>query len=193
MTVQISDIQTYRDGGSISFRVERHGVGKDVWLETPFRGEPRSLLVDSVKLQPHSQELAALLRDIDDWHAALPEPWRALIEEVLRKQGPYYNASEEISHAIELSRVVFVQRYLRSDFLQPRKPAPPITDELRAEAKRQPNGWVYVVNPALEEGERIPPAAIVGAWKVDAEGNIVEDGYLPNTRYKGPPHEAEWG
>lgn len=184
MAVQIGDIQIYRDGGSISFRVERDGAAKRVWLETPFKGEPRALLVDGAEVLPDSQVLAELLRDIDEWHTALTESQRRRVEEVLQTQSPHRNPSDELLHDIALSRVVVVQRYLRGDFLQPRKP-PPITDELRAEAKRQPNGWVYVVDPELMEGECMPPAAIVGVWKVDAEGNVVEDAYQPNPRYKG--------
>jgi len=44
---------------------------------------------------------------------------------------------------------------------------------------------VYVIDPALSDGERVTPAAIVGAWRVDAEGNIVADGFQANGRYRG--------
>ena len=174
-----------RDGGSVEFFIERDGIKKHVWLDTPLKGEPRTLLVDSIKLKPHSQGVDELLRDIDEWHATLPAAQRLLIEEVLQKSGPYFNPNEAVSHAIDLSRVTRVQRYLRGAFLEPAKPSPPLTDELRAEAKRTPNGWVYVIDPALVDGERVPPKAIVGAWRVDAEGNVLGDGYQANTRYRG--------
>ena len=185
MTVQITDIATFRDGGSIEFFIERDGIRKRVLLDTPLKGEPRTLMVDAVKLKPHSEGVDQLLRDLDNWHASLPHTQRLLIEEVLQKIGPYINADEAVSRAIDLSNVTFVQRYLRGAFLQPGKPPPPLTDELRAEAKRHPNGWVYVIDPTLVQGERVPPTAIVGAWHVDAEGQILEDGYQPNTRYRG--------
>lgn len=41
------------------------------------------------------------------------------------------------------------------------------------EARRTPNGWVYRIAGRFEEGEDVPPEAIVGAWKVDADGRIV--------------------
>ena len=44
MTVQIIGIETFRDGGSIGFYVEGHGVRKHVWLDAPFKGEPQALL-----------------------------------------------------------------------------------------------------------------------------------------------------
>lgn len=185
MAVQITDIETFRDGGSIEFYLERQGVQRHVWLDTPFKGEPRSLLVDNVKLRPHSPEVNELLRDIDDWQAGLSSEQRLAIDQALQRNGPIFNPSTAESRAIELSRVIFVQRYLRGPFLQPAKPSPPITDELRAEAKRHANGWVYVIDRALVDGERVPPSAIVGAWRVDADGNIVADGYQANGGYRG--------
>jgi hypothetical protein len=57
------------------------------------------------------------------------------------------------------------------------------------EAKRQPNGWVYRVAGRFGADERVPPEAIVGAWKVDASGRItgsfVET--LRTTRAPGRP------
>lgn len=185
MTVRITGIETFRDGGAIEFYVESHGVRRHVWLDTPLKGEPRSLLVDNVKTVSQSAGVDELLRDLDAWHAGLPPEQRQAIDEVLQRNGPFVNPSEAESRAIELSRVVFVQRYLRGPFLQPAKPAPPITDELRAEAKRHANGWMYVIDPSLSDGERVPPAAIVGAWRVDAHGNIVADGFQANGRYRG--------
>jgi len=48
----------------------------------------------------------------------------------------------------------------------------PLPGEVEA-ARRQPNGWVYRVAGSFRDGEAVPPAAIVGAWRVDAQGRIV--------------------
>ena len=41
------------------------------------------------------------------------------------------------------------------------------------EAKRCPNGYVYRIAGQFGPNDRVPPEAIVGAWKVDAHGKIV--------------------
>jgi hypothetical protein len=41
-----------------------------------------------------------------------------------------------------------------------------------AEAARNPNGWVYRIAGQFAPNERIPADAIIGAWKVDASGQI---------------------
>jgi hypothetical protein len=58
--------------------------------------------------------------------------------------------------------------------------------ELVEEAKANPGGWVYEI-----DGDRVddpngavPPDAIIGAWKVDARGNLSGD-YQANPNY-GP-------
>ena len=50
------------------------------------------------------------------------------------------------------------------------------------EAKRNPNGWVYRVALRFSLNERAPAEAILGAWKVDAQGNIVGN-FVTNARY----------
>jgi hypothetical protein len=50
------------------------------------------------------------------------------------------------------------------------------------EAKRHPDGWVYRIAGAFGPNDRIPPEAIVGAWKVDADGEIVGD-FIRNKNY----------
>ena len=47
----------------------------------------------------------------------------------------------------------------------------PLSGEIE-EAKRIPSGWVYRIAGKFGSNDRVPPEAIVGAWKVDAEGKI---------------------
>lgn len=57
------------------------------------------------------------------------------------------------------------------------------------EAKRVPNGWVYRIAEQFGSNDPVPREAIVGAWKVDGQGQIVGD-FVPNPNYdpkKCPP------
>jgi len=58
------------------------------------------------------------------------------------------------------------------------KPQP----EAIAEAKRNPGGWVYAIDPRYDASGEVPPEAIKGAWKVDLQGNIEGD-FIPNPNY----------
>jgi hypothetical protein len=55
-------------------------------------------------------------------------------------------------------------------------PAPPITEQMREHARQNPNSWLYIADPgyAAEEGD-VPPEGIVGAYRIDPEGEIDED------------------
>ncbi len=52
-----------------------------------------------------------------------------------------------------------------------------------AEAKKNPNGWVYEIRGVYGGNDYVPPEAIVGAWKVNASGDIVGE-FLPNPYFK---------
>lgn len=59
--------------------------------------------------------------------------------------------------------------------------ASPLPGEIE-EAKRNPNGWVYRIAGSFAPNEPVPPEAIVGAWKVDAEGRIAGE-FIANKNY----------
>jgi len=46
------------------------------------------------------------------------------------------------------------------------------SDGEKKEAKNHPNGWVYRFDRPFSEEEAVPPEAIIGAWKVDSNGNL---------------------
>ena len=50
------------------------------------------------------------------------------------------------------------------------------------EAKKTPNGWVYVIDDSFENKFDVPPQAILGAWKVDEKGEITGK-FIPNPNY----------
>ncbi|WP_397447808.1 hypothetical protein [Polaribacter sp. R77954] len=47
-----------------------------------------------------------------------------------------------------------------------------ISLELIKEAKKHPNGWVYVLDKEYEGKEEVPAKFIKGAWKVNESGEI---------------------
>lgn len=69
--------------------------------------------------------------------------------------------------------------------------APPITDALREHARRNPGQWTYAVDPALEADGSVPQEGIVGAWKVDENGEIDEN-FRPNEKYRPTPVARKW-
>jgi hypothetical protein len=64
--------------------------------------------------------------------------------------------------------------------------SPDITPEMRASAKTNPNTWLYVIDPLFESEADVPPWGVVGAYPVDARGEI-EDAFQPNERYRPSP------
>ncbi len=59
-----------------------------------------------------------------------------------------------------------------------------ITSDLLEEAKKNPNGWVYVLDKEYDGKEEVPPEFIQGAWKVNGNGEIEGD-FMPNPKYHG--------
>ncbi|MFG2573358.1 type VII secretion system-associated protein [Streptomyces sp. NPDC048481] len=63
---------------------------------------------------------------------------------------------------------------------------PQVTDELRAEAARNPGAWVYAVDPHFDAAGQVPPYGVVGAWKVDEHGEITGE-FKRNPNYRPSP------
>lgn len=63
---------------------------------------------------------------------------------------------------------------------------PPITEEMRANARANPNTWLYVFDEAFDPRGTVPTWGIVGAYPVNAAGEVVED-FHPNNQYKPSP------
>jgi hypothetical protein len=57
---------------------------------------------------------------------------------------------------------------------------PLVTREMRERARRMPNNWLHVVDPAYDGGSG---EAVIGRYLVDAQGEIT-DQYVPNPRYQ---------
>ncbi|GAA5157302.1 MULTISPECIES: type VII secretion system-associated protein [Amycolatopsis] len=63
---------------------------------------------------------------------------------------------------------------------------PKITEEMRANARANPNSWLYVIDEAFDPNGPVPSWAVVGAYPVNGRGMIVED-FHPNDRYRPSP------
>jgi hypothetical protein len=50
--------------------------------------------------------------------------------------------------------------------------APPITAAQREAARQQPESWLYAIDPAFDPDGEVPPHGVIGAWRVDAGGEI---------------------
>ncbi len=68
------------------------------------------------------------------------------------------------------------------------KPVKP-SDEVMQQAKFHANGWVYQIDGKYAPSQAVPPEVIMGAWQVDANGNIVGE-FIANSKYK-PKKEDE--
>jgi hypothetical protein len=60
------------------------------------------------------------------------------------------------------------------------RPAPALTEELRAQARKAPGNWLYSIDQAYDPDDGVPPYAIVGAWPVDEHGKPGEFAHNPN-------------
>ena len=70
-------------------------------------------------------------------------------------------------------------------------PAPAITEHMRASARANPNSWLYVLDPAFTDRDDAPQWAVVGAYPVDAAGEI-EPRFAPNDTYRPSPMALGW-
>jgi hypothetical protein len=114
--MRIIDIEIYRDGGSIEFTIEKDAPCH-VWLETPFKGEPREVRINSEPVARGSAEILQLLGDINVWWNEFPFETRKRVEEVLAHKGPFFNPDPDTSKAIELSYVLYVKNYLAAHYV----------------------------------------------------------------------------
>lgn len=63
---------------------------------------------------------------------------------------------------------------------------PEITPQMRANALANPNTWLYVIDPAFDADADIPPWGVVGAYPVNARGEI-DAAFRRNTEYRPSP------
>ncbi|WP_245776027.1 type VII secretion system-associated protein [Saccharopolyspora flava] len=58
---------------------------------------------------------------------------------------------------------------------------------MREQAKKQPNTWLYVVDPIFTDpNAEVPPWGFIGGYRVDEQGEITDD-FSPNPNYRPSP------
>ncbi|MGW1679571.1 type VII secretion system-associated protein [Saccharopolyspora sp. NPDC002376] len=68
---------------------------------------------------------------------------------------------------------------------QPNRPV--ITPAMREQATKQPNTWLYVVDPIFTDpSAEVPPWGFIGGYRVDEKGEITDD-FSPNPNYRPSP------
>ncbi|QUH01058.1 type VII secretion system-associated protein [Saccharopolyspora erythraea] len=68
---------------------------------------------------------------------------------------------------------------------QPNRPV--ITPAMREQATKQPNTWLYVVDPIFTDpNAEVPPWGFIGGYRVDERGELTED-FSPNPNYRPSP------
>lgn len=63
---------------------------------------------------------------------------------------------------------------------------PPVTPQLRERARQSPGSWVCPVDPAFQDAEDVPDWAVLGAYRVDENGEIAGE-FTPNPNYRPSP------
>ncbi|GAA3473917.1 type VII secretion system-associated protein [Nonomuraea roseola] len=63
---------------------------------------------------------------------------------------------------------------------------PPVTDDLRRQARQSPGTWLYAVDPFFDPNGEVPPYGVVGAWQVDERGEISGE-FRHNPGYRPSP------
>ena len=68
-----------------------------------------------------------------------------------------------------------------------------ISDEKFCQVRLLANGWLYKVESEYQFSENVPPNAILGAWRLDSNGEIIGD-FISNPNYKkmGKGDSPEW-
>jgi hypothetical protein len=84
------------------------------------------------------------------------------------------------ARTIDRAAVGFPQARVRFDPKSHGHSQTEITSEMRAEAKCSPNGWLYVIKGTFGPDDFIPFKAIVGWWRIDASGDIIDGSYEAN-------------
>jgi ADP-ribosylglycohydrolase len=68
---------------------------------------------------------------------------------------------------------------------QPTRPV--ITPAMREQAAKQPNTWLYVVDPIFTDpNTEVPPWGFIGGYRVDERGELTDD-FSPNPNYRPSP------
>ncbi|SEE62182.1 type VII secretion system-associated protein [Streptomyces sp. TLI_105] len=193
---------TFAETGSAE--AARRELEEAVDILRSLHGEPRA-----------AGELASALANLGAWHGEFGDAAHAvsLLEEALALKEDQDRGLEEtvddikatahnLSLALRRSREdaraqeVRARYHLDTRQEEPSMPGirtadevkaeiPPVTEEMRAAARRMPGGYLYAVDPAFDPQGEVPGHGIRGAFRIDADGEITD--YMANERYRPTP------
>ena len=69
------------------------------------------------------------------------------------------------------------------------RPVPRVTAEIREQARRSPQSWIYSVDPDHDPDGAVPGHAIAGAWPVGETGDL--GAFVPNPHYHSLPEPTD--
>ena len=101
----VSDIMTWRDGGTVTFTIMEGSLAGKYRLRTPFAGEPRLLYRDETPLTVGGPDEAALLVGLREWFSATATTNDR--DAVSRLEGLHElrNLPEELDRVVTLHRI----------------------------------------------------------------------------------------
>ena len=101
----VTDIEIYRDGGTIEFRVSGSDADGFYRLQTPMLGRPEPLLKDGRRLDFGSPEEVAVLGVLRQWQAAVSTNNVIAAMAELDKMQLWLNLPQYLSEAVPVHRV----------------------------------------------------------------------------------------
>ena len=61
-----------------------------------------------------------------------------------------------------------------------------ITQDMRDNAKANPNTWLHILDPAFKPGDEVPPWGVIGSFRVDGDG-LIDERFEPNPNWRPSP------
>jgi hypothetical protein len=103
--MEVTDIEVYRDGGTIIFKIVGPPADGAYRLQTPFKGEPRPLFRDERRLNFGSVEESQVLKALQAWlEGQLTAEMSEALDELDRLKG-WRNLSEKLDEAVPFHRI----------------------------------------------------------------------------------------
>jgi hypothetical protein len=112
--MSIVEVEVWRDGGTITFKLVDSPSSGYYRLQTPWRGEPRPLFREDQQLEFGSAEEANVLAALEIWFGDSLTPELSSSLDELDRLQIWLNLPERLSHAVSLHRIRTVIRCLQA-------------------------------------------------------------------------------
>lgn len=116
MAIDVSEIEIYRDGGSLEFRISGSAVDGFYRLQTPALGMPEPLFKDGQRLELGSLEELGVLAALQEWLATVSanDVVDAMAE--LDKKKSWLNLADNLSEVVPIYYIRSVVQRLSQRF-----------------------------------------------------------------------------